>query len=260
MSRTQGFAIATCTATAAAAVTLLSSPPAGGLAPAQPGGGPSAQQLAAQARASLQKAKSVRLGYTDLGAQATSSRSLPTSMDLSLDQGGNCTGTLTLGGHGGSVQLVKRGTDVWLKPDAAFWKAKFAGRQGNAAASSFKNRYIHGTTANGMLSGIASTCDLKALQQVATGGPALPPSLKKGARTTLGGTPVIPLSFRKNGLTSTLYVTADPAHRLYRAAQRGPGTNLTLTFTHYDEPVVLKTPPANQSVDVSKVQGLPGRG
>ncbi|WP_055493264.1 hypothetical protein [Streptomyces sp. TP-A0356] len=254
MPRIHGFAIATGAAMTAATMTLLSSPPSGAAAPAQTGGGPSAQQLAAQARAGLQKARSVHLGYADRGAQATTSRTLPTAMDLSLDQGGDCTGTLTMGGHGGTVQIVKRGTDVWLKPDAAYWKAELAGNRSSSTTASFQNRYIHGTTSSGLLSGIASACDLKSLQQVATGGPALPSSLKKGARTALGGTPVIPLSFRGNGLTSTLYVTADPTHHLYRAAQQGPGTDLALTFTGYDRPVVLKIPPANQTVDISTVQ------
>ena len=184
-----------------------------------------------------------------------SSSRLPTSMNIALDRSGNCAGSMTLGGHGGTVQIIKRGTDVWLKPDAAFWKAELPGRQGAAAATSFSNRYIHGSTSSTLLSGLASSCDLGALQKSATAVP--PPSLREGLATTVDGIRVVPLSFRADGLTSTLYVTVAKPHHLYRAAQQGPGTNLSLTFTDYNQPVGAAPPPPNQSVDISQVQNLP---
>ncbi|TFV32806.1 hypothetical protein E4K10_25495 [Streptomyces sp. T1317-0309] len=60
-----------------------------------------------------------------------------------------------------------------------------------------------------------------------------------------------------NGLTSTLYVTAGKPHRLFRAAQTGPGTDLSLTFTDYNKLVLVRTPLASESVDISQVPNLP---
>ncbi|MEU8585461.1 hypothetical protein AB0C59_00375 [Streptomyces sp. NPDC048664] len=255
MSRTRGFTIATCTATASAALGLLFSPALGGVSSAQGGGNPDPQKLAAQAQQSLRKATSVRLGYSDRSATAASNNRLPTSMNLAIDRKGNCTGSMTLGGHGGSVDIIKRGTAVWLKPDQTFWRAELPGERGVTASRQFKDRYIHGTTSDQMLSGIANTCDLASLQQAAT--VSAPSSLKEGLATKLGTTRVVPLTFQVNGLTSTLYVTADKPHRLYRAAQTGPGTNLSLTFTDYNKPVKAVAPAAAQSVDISAVPKLP---
>ncbi|MER6124459.1 hypothetical protein ABT173_17760 [Streptomyces sp. NPDC001795] len=254
MSRTHGFAIATYAATTALSVGLLFSPGLTGVSPAQTGGNQSPQQLAAQAQAGLAKAASVRVGYVDRSATAVSGSRMPTSMNLALDRRGNCAGTLTLGGHGGSVEIIKRGPDVWLKPDAVFWKAAIPGRRGVAAAASFGNRYIHGSTAGTLLSGIAGTCDLGTLQKAAM--VTVPASLTEGLATMVNGTRVVPLTFRVNRLTSTLYVTPGKPHHLYRAAQRGPGTNLSLTFTDYNKPVRATPPPASRTVDISKVPNM----
>lgn len=255
MSRTRGFTIATRTATTTAAVGLLFSPGLGGVSAAQTGGNPDPQRLAAQAQQGLRKAVSVRLNYADRSRTAMSSSRLPTSMNLALDRRGNCAGTMTLGGHGGSVEIIKRGTAVWLKPDQTFWKAELPGERGVTASRQFKDRYIHGSTTDQLLSGIANTCDLQELQKAAT--VSVPSSLTEGLATKLNGTRVVPLSFRVNGLTSTLYVTTDRPHRLYRASQTGPGTDLSLTFTDYNKPVHATAPPAKQSVDISAVSNLP---
>jgi hypothetical protein len=254
MSRTRGFTIATCTATTAA-VGLLFSPGLGGVSSAQTGGNQDPQRLAAQAQEELRKAASVRLGYVDRSTAVTSNSRLPTLMNLALDRRGNCAGTMTLGGHGGSVEIIKRGTEVWLKPDQTFWKAELPGDRGITASRQFKDRYIHGSTSDKLLSGIANTCDLGVLQKAAT--VSAPSSLTEGLATTLDSTKVVPLSFQVNGLTSTLYVTAGKTHRLYRAAQTGPGTNLSLTFTDYNKPVRVTAPPAGKSVEVSAVSNLP---
>ncbi|MED7822108.1 hypothetical protein [Streptomyces chiangmaiensis] len=234
---------------------LLFSPGLGGVSSAQTGGNPDPQRLAAQAQAGLRKATSVRLDYVDRSLTATSNKRLPTAMNIALDRRGNCAGTLTLGGHGGSVEIIKRGTEVWLKPDQTFWKAELPGERGVAASREFEDRYIHGSTSNALLSGIASTCDLEALQQAAM--VKAPASLHVGLATTLDGTRVVPLTFEVNGLTSTLYVTADRLHHLYRAAQKGPDTDLSLTFTDYNKPVPVRTPLASESVDISQVPNLP---
>ncbi|MFI9648520.1 hypothetical protein ACIHAA_19745 [Streptomyces sp. NPDC052040] len=254
MFRTQGFTIATRATVTAATMGLLFSPVLGGVSSARTGGDQSPQQLAAQAQGALRKATSVRIHYEDRSAAAASSITVPSAMNLALDRSGNCAGTLSLGRQGGMVQIVKRGTDVWLKPNTAFWTAELPGDRGAAAAREFKNHYIHGSTTNMVFSGVVNACSLQDLQAAATATP--PATLKEGLATTVNGTRVVPLSFRTNGTTSTLYVTTGAPHRLYRAAQKGPGTDLTLTFTDYNVPVPAKVPPASQSLDVSRLQGL----
>ncbi|MGW1254996.1 hypothetical protein ACWD5Q_07310 [Streptomyces sp. NPDC002513] len=254
MFRTHGFTIATRATVTAATMGLLFSPVLGGVSSARTGGDQSPQQLAAQAQSALRKATSVRIHYQDRSAAAANSITLPTAMDLALDRRGDCAGTLTLGTRGGMVQIIKRGTDVWLKPNKAFWTAELPGARGTAAAETFRNHYIHGSTNDMLFSGVVNACNLQDLQSAATATPPAP--LKEGLATTVNGTRVVPLSFQVNGLTSTLYVTTGTPHRLYRAAQKGPGTDLTLTFTDYNVPVPAKVPPASASLDVSKLRDL----
>ncbi|AWT45048.1 MULTISPECIES: hypothetical protein [Streptomyces] len=235
---------------AAAGTALLLFP---ALAVADDGGDLSAKELAQQAKDNFLKAKSVHLGYTDHSKNAAADRTKAVAMDLSLDRDGNCAGSLTMGKGGGSVELVKRGREVWMKPDAAFWKAQVPGPQGAAVAELFKDRYVHGTTADAMLKGMADTCDLAAFQKQVDSGVADDKTLTKGEETTRDGTKVIPLKGREDGKDSVLYVTSGSPHRLAEAAQKGAGTDVDLKFGDYDKPVPSKTPPADQTVEVDRL-------
>jgi hypothetical protein len=145
--------------------------------------------------------------------------------DLSLDQDGNCVGSMEMGAGGGSVEIVKQGDEVWMKPDAAFWKAQVPGGQGDAVAELFKNLphsrlrssggtpIIHGSTNDAMLKGMADTCDLNSFQQEVDTGSSDAGKLSKG-----------------------------------------DGTDMTLSFSDYGKPVPSKTPPADETVDVGKLQ------
>lgn len=181
-------------------------------------------------------------------------RTQPTSMDLALDREGNCTGTMRMGADGGSVEIIKQGDEVWMKPDTAFWKSQVPGNQGAAVAELFKGRYIHGSTNDAMLKGLADTCDLNNFQKDIDTGTARGTSLTKGDKTKVDDTDVIPLTGREDGRHVTLYVTSDSPHRLIQATQRGAGANTTLAFTDYDEPVPSETPQAKDTVDVNKLQ------
>jgi len=238
-------------ALACVAAALLLSPV---LIAADDGDDLTARQLADQAKDNLLHAKSVHLKLTDRSTDTRTSTTQPTSMELALDQDGNCVGSMEMGARGGSVEIVKQGDEVWMKPDADFWKAQVPGGQGDAVAELFKNRYIHGSTSDAMLKGMADTCDLTSFQKEVAGDKNGATTLTKGDETTVGGTKVIPLKGTEDGKKEVLYVTSDSPHRLVKATQRGGGTDLTLTFTDYDEPVPTATPSTDESVDVGKLQ------
>ncbi|WP_031024577.1 hypothetical protein [Streptomyces sp. NRRL WC-3725] len=215
--------------------------------------GPSARALAEAARRNLLKARSVHLKFTDHRAGAD--RTAPASLELTLDRSGNCVGKLVMGADGGSVALVKRGDQVWMKPDTAFWKAQLPGRQGDAVAARLKNRYLHGSTKDTVLRAMSGTCDLTAFQKTAAADSSPHTALTKGEETKVHGTKVIPLTGTEHGGKKiTLYVTSATPHRLVQATRQGAGTDEDLTFTGYDEPVPSATPAAAQSVDISELQ------
>ncbi|MEU6353968.1 hypothetical protein ABZ896_32330 [Streptomyces sp. NPDC047072] len=237
-----------CTAASAA---LVVSP---ALASAARADDPSARELADQAKDNLLDARSVHLKLTDRSASTRTSGTQPASMDLTLDRHGDCVGSMRMGADGGSVEIVKQGDEVWMKPDTAFWKAQVPGGQGDAVAELFKDRYIHGSTRDALLKGMADTCDLTAFQKEIDSDSSDGGALTKGAQTTVDGTKVVPLKGTEDGKRAVLYVTSDTPHRLVRATQKGGGTDVTLDFSGYGEPVPSKTPSAKDSVDVGKLQ------
>ncbi|XLQ71328.1 hypothetical protein ABDJ25_26585 [Streptomyces actinocidus] len=216
----------------------------------------SAQEISDKAKKELLDAKSVHLTLTDKGSDVD--KDDPAHMDLTLDRDGNCAGTLKFGGTGGSAELVKQGDKVWMKPDQAFWKNQVPGGQGDAAAELFKDRYIHGSTNDDMLKGLAEVCDLKELQKSVnedSDDTDESKNLKKGKVTTVDGTRVVPLTGKDDdGNDTTLYVAAKGKPYLIRATEKGTGTDKTTTLTDYDKPVPTKTPSAKDSVDISKLQ------
>ncbi|GGR71472.1 hypothetical protein GCM10010252_07300 [Streptomyces aureoverticillatus] len=216
----------------------------------------SAQEISDKAKQELLDAKSVHLTLSDKGKGVD--KDDPAAMDLALDRDGNCAGTLKFGGTGGSAELVKQGDKVWMKPDEAFWKNQVPGGQGAAAAELFKGRYIHGSTNDDMLKGLAEVCDLKELQKDVSDdsdGGGDTKDLKKGKVTTVDDTRVVPLTGKDDdGNDTTLYVAAEGKPYLIRATEKGTGTDKTTTLTDYDKPVPTKTPSAKESVDVAKLQ------
>ncbi|MFJ5776773.1 hypothetical protein [Streptomyces sp. NPDC093094] len=215
---------------------------------------PGARQLADEALDNLLDAESVRLKLTDRSKDTASSRTAPTSLDLALDRDGNCVGVMDMARHGGHVEIVKQGDEVWMKPDADFWKAQVPGGQGDAAAELFEDRYIHGSVHDPMLRGMADLCDLDSFQKQVGAGETRATDLKKGERTERDGTEVIPLTGREDGKNVTMYVTADSPHRAVEMTQRGGGTDTTVTFDDYDKPVPTKTPSPDDSVDIGRLR------
>jgi hypothetical protein len=240
-------------------LSLLSPAPAA----ASDADGRTAAELAEQAEDHLLDAESVRLTMTDRIAEAEGTVTEPSAMDLALDRDGNCVGTIETGGEGGGrVEIVKRGEEVWLKPDAAFWKAHVPGGEGDAVAGLLKDRYLHGTTDDPALEGMAGVCDLGRFQrEIGTGASSGDASPTKGEETTRQDTAVVPLTDEEDGGTgeedgerTTLYVTADAPHRLIEADRRGEGTDVTLTFEDYGKPVPAGTPSPAETVDIGRLE------
>lgn len=62
-------------------------------------------------------------------------------------------GELVLKADGGTVEIIKRGDQMWMKLDTAYWKEQLPGERGETAARLFEDRYIHGSTRDRVLKG-----------------------------------------------------------------------------------------------------------
>ncbi|GGU83111.1 hypothetical protein GCM10010211_56350 [Streptomyces albospinus] len=216
-----------------------------------------AQQISDDALHELLAAKSLRL------RSATSTD--PTRLDLTLDRDGNCAGHISRGPLG-RVDLIKRGKDVWLKPDAAFWKSQLPGGDGTAAARVYQDRFLHGTTDDAFLRGLTAACNLRDFQQevVATPEPSAPPpspssspsfTLTKGRPTTEEGTPVLPVTETTRDAAQTVYVAIEGRHYPRKLVTEIDHQTGTIQLSDYGRPVPSHTPGPGATADISALEG-----
>ncbi|MEU2673670.1 hypothetical protein ABZ622_33385 [Streptomyces sp. NPDC007164] len=211
----------------------------------------SAQQIADRSRDALLSTRSLHLSVRgELG-----DNSPPSSLELSLDRDGNCNGSVGLGHSQGSVRVVKRGDDVWVKPDANFWKNQVP-TGGSAFAAILNGRYMKGSADDPRLRDLAKGCDLDTFRKlVGDNADNDRGTLNKGHKTMLDGAPVVPLTRMRDGRTLTMYVAATGKPYPLKITVQGNGTDAVVGFSAFDKPVPTTTPPPDQTYDISALLG-----
>ncbi|MFD9605851.1 hypothetical protein ACFVRD_26760 [Streptomyces sp. NPDC057908] len=212
-----------------------------------------AQQIADRSRDALLSVHSLHLsarGHYDSGSPAP-------VLNLTLDRDGNCNGSVDLGNDQGSARIVKRGDDVWVKPDANFWKNQVPG-VGSAFAAILNGRYMKGSADDPRLRDLVNGCDLDTFQKL-VGDHANNDrgTLNKGRKTTLGGASVVPLTRLRDGRTMTTYVAATGKPYPLRITVQGGGASAVMGFSAFDKPVPTATPPPDQTYDISALLSRP---
>ncbi|MFK0255053.1 hypothetical protein [Streptomyces sp. NPDC090445] len=239
-----GFRRVAAVLAAGAASTLL----AGFAAPAGNGiEDESARVIVDRARAELAGARSVHMVAQVQDAAGA------TTLDLRLDVNGNCAGRVGLPKGGGSAEMVKRGQDIWLKPDTAFLTSQVPGPAGKDAAALINDRWIHGSAENVLLRGLTQVCDLSEFQRKYAAQPASE-NLTKGGTATVDGAPAITVTGRDGADTATYYVATEGKPYLLRVEGVESGQRGRADFSDYNEPVPAKTPPPQESVDLSDLR------
>lgn len=233
-------------------VTGISSGGVGGVARADNGIDTlSAQQIADRTRDALLGARSLRLvSHGGLDGRRPSE-----TLDLTMDRNGDCAGSVDLGGGRGSARIVKRGDGVWLKPDAAFWKSQVP-VGGPAFAAILNGRYLKSSAGDPRLRGVTDRCDLDRLRHVVVDNAENDEgTLNKGAKTTLDGAPVVPLTRLRGDRTLTTYVAATGRPYPLRITVEGGGAHAVADLSAFDRPVPATTPPPHETYDVNTLLG-----
>ncbi|WP_284577278.1 hypothetical protein [Streptomyces sp. 2P-4] len=216
-----------------------------GLAPAGNGiEDESARAIVDKARTELAEARSVHMVAHAAGEEGEA------ALDLRFDVDGNCAGSVSLPRGGGRAEIVKRGQDIWVKPDGAFLRSQVPAPAADGAAALIGDRWLHGTSGDALLRKLTDVCDLKDFQRayashLATG------DLSKGGRATVGGSPAVTVTATRGGDTVTFYVATEGEPRLLRLEGREDGRSARADFLDYGAPVPARTPPPEQSVDIS---------
>ncbi|GGO85778.1 hypothetical protein [Wenjunlia tyrosinilytica] len=201
----------------------------------------SAQQISEKARAELKNASSLRL-VMDTAAAKT---------DLAIDRDGNCSGTA--GSAKGQMEIIKRGEDVYVKPDSQFWATQ-GGSKGAAAKEVVGDRYIKTSVNDPQFGQAAGMCDLDAFTKDMDGDND--DKMAKGGTSTVDGVPVVALKGTKGSDKSTLYVATVGKPYVIKIVGTDDGRPASMGFKDYDKPVPSRTPGAGEVLDAAKLKEL----
>lgn len=239
---------------ATSAATPAGPPSQGSASAAQPSAAPSsaaspngeaarsATAVLADARAALAAAHSVH--FTGSGSNGGS----PLKFDLHLLSSRGAVGTIGI--KGTVLQLVRIGTQVYVKGSDAFYQ-QFAGTgaKGAAIAQLLHGKWLKTTTANSDFADFTDLTDIKALARQLTPSGAI----VKGAPATLRGVPTVTLV---DSDKSTLAIAATGRPYPLRVSNTGGGSDASvLDFLDYDAPVQLTPPPATDTIDIDALAG-----
>jgi hypothetical protein len=191
--------------------------------------GLTADQIAGKAVADFSSAPAVTMS----GAFTSSGQAFAISLTLTRAQG--CSGAVSAG-NTGSVQLIKVGGTLWIKPDSRFWTTE--GLTNASVLKALSGKYVE-TGSGSSMSQLGTLCDVSQLVQ-ALG--ASDHGMSEGATTTISGQQAV----RITGTDGTvLYVTDAAAPRVLRV---NGGPDGYLNFSYGSAPA-LAPPPASETVN-----------
>ncbi|MGP4111732.1 hypothetical protein ACTWP5_12555 [Streptomyces sp. 4N509B] len=205
----------------------------------------SPEEIADRAQRALQSATSMRV--TTLGDPGA----LGIGLDLHMDQGGSCAGSVTQPGAGSIELLVREDDEVWMKPDTEFWQSQL-GVADTGVISLLDGSYLYGHTSDPELSQMAGTCSLTAMQSSiesddGSGGPD-----EVGPETEYNGVPAITISgpdAEGNEVTMLVATEGEPYPLLVRTMT--DGTESEIELSQFNEPVAIEEPPAEQVLNIA---------
>lgn len=182
------------------------------------------EEVLASTRAALAAASSVRIKGT------LPPQSAPTAIDLQLGKGSTGRGTLTRNKE--KMELLRRGTVVFVRGNAAFYPA--------GAPKGVEKMYLRTTTQDPKVADFAQLLDLKAVSENIV--PKSTTGLTLGAQVTVGGVPAVPLKAKD---TTVLVSAVGEPRPLQITSDDGGRVDL-----EYDVPVEVAEPAAKDVIDL----------
>ncbi|MFD0372638.1 hypothetical protein [Streptomyces sp. NPDC059071] len=261
-STTLRAATVVCTALIAGAVpvapsALAAQAPPVAAAPAAPSPSPdpfkglTADQIGARAVTATQSATSLRMtGRVVSGGQ-------PLDVDFSVNDKSECTGAIRL--QGGAAELRQTGRVTYMKGDEAFWRASMTSQgmppaQIDATIELLKGRWLKIPQGRPGTEGLSGVCDLKALLADLGKDKEDRTGLVRGRDGEVNGTPVATLVKKKpGGETTTVSVSERGKPYILKTVKKGGSEPGSVTLSDYDKPVKVVVPPADETVDLSKL-------
>ncbi|CAM5434551.1 hypothetical protein [Streptomyces narbonensis] len=219
------------------------------------------EEIADRAVTATQSATSLRM----TGRVVTDGEAL--DIDFAVNERDECTGLMKIGG--GTSELRRVDDFTYMKGDEAFWRVSMAGQgvpegQIDATIELVKGRWLKIAPGQAGASDLSEVCDLEGLLASLDEEKGAPGDLKRGPDGEVDGTPVATLVKKDTGDETSAEETAAPETTTVSVSQEGkpyilkidktggeePGS---MTLSEFDEPVDVTVPPADETVDLSKL-------
>ncbi|OKJ67744.1 hypothetical protein [Streptomyces sp. CB02261] len=238
----------------AAATAAAAGPPAGIAAPVAPSPDPfadlTADEIADRAVTATRSATSLRME----GRIVTDGQ--PLDIDFTVDDQDECTGRMKI--DGGTAELRKADRVTYLKGDEAFWRVSMTS-QGMAEAQIdttielVEGRWLKIAPGQPGSSDLGGVCDLDELLSDLGKDEEKRTGLTRGPDTEVDGTPVATLVKKDGEETSTVSVSQEGKPYILKMVRTGGDEPGSITFSDHDKPVEVVVPPADETVDLSKL-------
>lgn len=164
----------------------------------------------------------------------------PITLDLTLVAGQGGKGRISENGL--SFELIQVGGYAYISGSTEFYE-HFAGA---AAAQLLQGKWLKASATTGSFASLASLTNLQKLTEAAL---AQHGTLSKGAKTTVSGQSVVPVT--DTAQSGTLYVATTGKPYPVQIAKSGAGGG-SITFGNWNQPVTLTAP--TNSISLSELQ------
>ncbi|MEU4065810.1 hypothetical protein AB0F25_25900 [Streptomyces wedmorensis] len=238
-------------APAAAWATAGGPPSAAAVAPSpDPFAGVPADEIADRAVTATQSATSLRM----TGRVVTDGQ--PVDVDFAVDDQEQCTGRMRI--QGGTAELRKIDDITYLKGDEAFWRASMTSQgmpepQIDATVELLKGRWLKIAPGQAGSDDLGGVCDLKSLLADLGKDDGEPRGLTRGPDAEVDGTPVATLVKKEGDETTTVSVSQEGKPYIRKMVSTGGDEPGSVVLSDYDKPVEVKVPPADETVDLSRL-------
>ncbi|GGT39738.1 hypothetical protein [Streptomyces purpureus] len=212
----------------------------------------SADEIGDRAVEATQSATSLRMS----GRGVSDGQTL--DLDFSVNDQAQCTGKLTV--EGGVAELRQAGGDTYMKGDEKFWRASMTSQgmpeaQIGPTIELLKGRWLKIAPGQEGSTDLAGVCDLKALLADLGKDEDDRTGLTRGADTKVNDTPVATLVKKKaDGETTTVYVAKEGKPYIVQIVKKGGDEPGTMLLSDFDKPVKVVLPPADETVDLEKLE------
>ncbi|MFK0017260.1 hypothetical protein [Streptomyces sp. NPDC091027] len=164
----------------------------------------------------------------------TVTKGVPTQVNLSVSETGECTGTMSL--PTGYLKVVRTREDVYVQSDEAFARTRTEGLPADEAEQVFRDattRWMRREASDPALRGLASLCDRDGMLNTFYGRLGT----QQEGRTEVDGRPTVAIAADGH----VFHVAAEGEPYLLKVTKAGP-EGIDLTYTGINQPVRVDVP------------------